>query len=157
MIYDLKVKKTDGTYMSLNDYKGKVMIIVNTATKCGFAYQYKELEEIYKKYKDLGLVILSFPSNQFNNQEPLNDSEITEFCTINHNVTFDTFAKIDVNGQNADPLFKYLKKQTKGLFGSSIKWNFTKFLIDKNGKLIKRYGPNISPYKLEKDLELLLK
>ena len=155
MIYDFKVKKSDGSYTSLEEYKGKVMIIVNTATRCGFAYQYKELEALYQEFKN-DLSILSFPSNQFNNQEPLKDNEIKEFCSLNHNVTYDTFAKIDVNGKNTDPLFKYLKSETKGLLGSNIKWNFTKFLIDKNGKVVKRYSPNVSPLDMKKDIKKLI-
>lgn len=157
MIYDIKVKNIDDSYTSLNIYKNNVLLIVNTASSCGFAYQYEQLEKLYQKYKDNNFKVLSFPSNQFNNQEPLDNNQIKEFCSLNHGVTFDIFAKIDVNGKNEDPLFKYLKSKTKGLFTSKIKWNFTKFLIDKEGNVVKRYGPNINPYDIEKDIIKLLK
>jgi glutathione peroxidase len=155
MIYDFKVKTIDGNYVTLDKYKGKIMLIVNTATRCGFSYQYKELETIYNKYKN-DLAILSFPSNQFNNQEPLNDSEIKEFCSLNHNVTYDTFAKIEVNGSNEDPLYTYLKNKKRGLLSKDIKWNFTKFLVDKKGNVVKRFGSNVSPYDIEEYIKKLI-
>jgi glutathione peroxidase len=155
MIYDFKVKTIDGNYVTLDKYKGKIMLIVNTATRCGFSYQYKELETIYNKYSN-DLAILSFPSNQFNNQEPLNDSEIKEFCSLNHNVTYDTFAKIDVNGINEDPLYTYLKNKKRGFLSKDIKWNFTKFLVDKKGNVVKRFASNVSPYDIEKYIEKLI-
>jgi glutathione peroxidase len=140
----------------MEEYKGKVVLVVNTASKCGFTQQYAQLQELYRKYKDQGLIILAFPCNQFANQEPASDSEIAEFCQLNFGVSFPIFSKVEVNGANAHPLFNYLKKQTKSLFGSKIKWNFTKFLIDREGKVIKRFAPNIEPFKIEKDLQALL-
>jgi glutathione peroxidase len=156
-IYDFQVKMTNGVEKSLKDYKGKPLIIVNTASKCGFTPQFKGLQELYNKYKDQGLVILGFPCDQFNNQEFDTIEETTQFCQINYGVTFPIFAKIDVNGEHADPLFTYLKEQRKGaLFLKNIKWNFTKFLVDQYGQVVKRYAPTTEPNKIENDLKKLL-
>ena len=155
-IYDLKVKKTDGKEKSLSSYKGKVMLIVNTATHCGFTPQYEGLEKLYKQYHKKGLEILDFPCNQFANQAPESNQEIASFCALHYKTSFETFAKIDVNGKYADPLFKYLKKQKGGLFGGRIKWNFTKFLVDRKGHVVKRFAPNVEPEKMAKDIEKLL-
>lgn len=149
-VHDFKVKKITGEEISLSDYKGKKLLIVNTATKCGLARQFNDLEELHQKNKDLA--ILGFPCNQFANQEKGDDKEINEVCKINFGVTFQLFAKIDVNGPNEDPLYKYLKSTKKGLFSGKIKWNFTKFLIDENGNVLKRYAPTAEIYKIEKDL-----
>jgi glutathione peroxidase len=141
----------------MEEYKGKVVLIVNVASKCGFTPQYEGLEKLYKKYKDKGLVILGFPSNQFAHQEPASNEEIVEFCKINYGVTFQLFKKIDVNGKNAIPLYKYLKKELSGTLGGAIKWNFTKFLIDSDGKAIKRFAPSFKPKDIEEDIKKLLK
>ena len=157
-VYDFNVKTIDGNDMSLNEYKGKVLLIVNVASKCGFTPQYKGLEALYEKYKDKGLVILGFPCNQFNSQEPGTNKEIKEFCSINFGVTFPMFDKIDVNGDNAHPLYKYLTEKVTGILGTkAIKWNFTKFLIDKNGIPFDRYGSMASPEGMSEDIEKLLK
>ena len=156
-IYDFIIKDIHNKTILLSIYKDRVLLIVNTASKCGFTPQYEELEELYQKYKDDGLVILGFPSNQFLSQEPLSDDEISKFCTLNYEVSFPMFAKIEVNGDDTEPLYKYLKSQAKGILGSeAIKWNFTKFLIDKNGNVIKRYAPVTSPKDIEKDIQKLL-
>ncbi|MBY0122109.1 glutathione peroxidase [Bacillus sp. S/N-304-OC-R1] len=155
-IYDFQVKKANGEIQSLKDYEGKPLIIVNTASKCGFTPQFKELQELYEKYKDQGLEILGFPCAQFNNQEFENIEETTQFCELNYGVTFTIFAKIDVNGEHADPLFEFLKEQKKGTLSKNIKWNFTKFLVDRNGKVVKRYAPMTNPTKIEEDLIPLL-
>ncbi len=154
-VYDFSAKTIAGEEISLSKYKGKILLIVNTASKCGFTPQYKGLQELYEKYKDKGFEILGFPCNQFLNQEPENESKIQEFCSLNYNVTFQMFSKIDVNGKNAHPLYKYLTKETGGLLGA-IKWNFTKFLIDKEGKIFRRYSPNTEPQKLEHYIEKLI-
>ena len=148
-IYDFSVKTRDGKEVSLNDYKGKALLIVNTATGCGFTPQYKGLQELYNKYKDKGFEILDFPCNQFANQAPGNDEEIHTFCTGRFGITFPQFAKIDVNGKNEDPLYTYLKKQKGGLCTSKIKWNFTKFLVGKDGTVLKRFAPTITPEKID--------
>ena len=155
-IYDYKVINNKGEEVSLSDYKGKVLLIVNTATGCGFTPQYKGLEELYKKYKDQGLEILDFPCNQFGHQAPGSDQEINSFCTLNYDTTFPRFKKIDVNGENASPLYKWLKKEKGGIFGNAIKWNFTKFLVDRNGKVIERYAPTTPPAKIENKIQELL-
>ncbi len=142
---------------TLAHYKGKVLLIVNVASKCGFTYQYEGLEKLYKTYKDKGLVILGFPSNQFSNQEPGNEEEIKNFCSLTYDVTFPMFSKIDVNGENAHPLYVYLKKEQSGILGSeSIKWNFTKFLVDKQGNVIERFAPTTAPESLEETIKGLL-
>jgi glutathione peroxidase len=155
-IYDFTVKQTDGKQKSLKDYQGKALLIVNTASKCGLTPQFKGLQELYEKYQDRGFEILGFPCDQFNNQEFENIDETTSFCQVNYGVTFPIFAKIDVNGENADPLFIFLKEQKKGLLSKNIKWNFTKFLIDQNGQVIDRYAPMTEPDKIEGDLQKIL-
>ena len=177
-IYDFKVKSRNGENVSMADFKGKVLIIVNTATGCGFTPQYEALEKLYKEYHDKGLEILDFPCNQFGSQAPGSDDEIHEFCTLKYNTTFDQFAKIDVNGENEDPLFAYIKKEkvddviegiknkismkaiekisTTAKNPEDIKWNFTKFLVDKEGNVVERYSPTYKPEDMEKRiLELL--
>jgi len=148
-IYDFSVKTRDGKEVSLNDYKGKALLIVNTATGCGFTPQYKGLQELYNKYKDKGFEILDFPCNQFANQAPGNNEEIHTFCTGRFGITFPQFAKIDVNGKNEDPLYTYLKKQKGGFCTSKIKWNFTKFLVSRDGTVLKRFAPTITPEKID--------
>lgn len=155
-IYDYSVKDTKGNEVAISKYKGKVLLIVNTATACGFTPQYKELQDLYLKYKDRGFEILDFPCNQFGKQAPGSNEDIASFCEIKYKTTFQTFAKIDVNGKNTDPLYVYLKQQEKGFLGEAIKWNFTKFLIDKEGNVIERYAPITRPSKIEdKIIELL--
>lgn len=154
--YDYSAKNIDGKEVLMSDYKGKVLIVVNTASKCGFTPQLKDLEELYKEYKGLGVEILGFPCNQFLNQEPGDNEEVKNFCHINYGVTFNMFEKTEVNGSNAHPIYKYLKRQEKGLLTKDIKWNFTKFLIDKEGNVIKRYSPTTSPLKIKSDIEKLL-
>jgi len=156
-LYDFQMKTIDGKDISLKKYKGKVLLIVNVASKCGLTYQYEGLEKLYKKYRKKGFMILGFPSNQFSNQEPGTDQEIKAFCKSKYNVSFDMFSKIDVNGDTAHPLYTFLRKQKGGfLWMDSIKWNFTKFLIDKNGNVVQRYSPSTNPHKLEGDIEKLL-
>lgn len=156
MIYDYKVNDIDGKEVSLSKYKGKVLLIFNSATGCGFTPQYEGLEVLYKTYKEKGLELLDFPSNEFGNQAPGSNKDIKSFCSLNYDVSFDQFEKIKVNGRDAAELFKFLKKQ-KHLFGQKIKWNFTKFLVDKDGKVIKRYAPTTTPEKIEKDIIKYLK
>lgn len=151
-IYDFKVIHSNGEEVSLSSYEGQPMIIVNTASKCGFTPQFKELQELYDEYKDQGLVVLGFPSDQFSNQEFENMKDTMEFCQLNYGVTFPMFKKIDVKGDHADPLFQYLVAEKKGLLTEDIKWNFTKFLIDPDGNVVKRYAPQSSPKKIEDDL-----
>jgi len=156
-VYDFSARTIDGKARKLADYKGKVLLVVNTASQCGFTPQYKGLEALYKKYKDKGFAVLGFPSNQFGQQEPGPESEIAEFCEMNYGVTFPMFSKIDVNGEAAHPLFKYLTSTKKGLLGSeAIKWNFTKFLVGRDGRVIKRYAPTDTPESLAKDVEAAL-
>ncbi len=156
-VYDINAKTIDGQDKKLADYKGKVMLVVNTASKCGFTPQYKGLEELYRQYKDKGLVVLGFPCDQFGHQEPGDENEIKNFCSLNYDVSFPMFAKVEVNGPNAHPVYKYLKGEKPGLLGSEgIKWNFTKFLVDKSGKVVKRYAPTDKPESLAKDVEKLL-
>lgn len=156
-IYDFEVKTISGEIITMNAFKNKVLLIVNVASKCGFTEQYTGLENLYQKYKDKGLVILGFPCNQFMNQEPLNEEEIKSFCSLTYGVTFPMFSKIDVNGENTHPLYKYLKEAKKGLLASeAIKWNFTKFLVDKNGTVINRYAPATKPESLEVDILIYL-
>ena len=153
-IYDLTIKDIDGKEISMSKYKGKTLLIVNVASKCDFTSQYKGLEELYEKYKNQDFMVLGFPSNEFSNQEPGDEEEIKKFCSLTYNVQFDMFSKIEVNGKNASPLFEYLKHQQSGLFSSEkIKWNFTKFLVDKNGNVIDRYAPITKPIALEQDIE----
>ncbi|AHJ11650.1 glutathione peroxidase [Sulfurospirillum multivorans] len=156
-IYDFEVKTISGEIISMSSFKNKVLLIVNVASKCGFTSQYEGLERLYEKYKDQGLVILGFPCNQFMNQEPLSEEEIQSFCSLNYGVTFPMFAKIDVNGEEAHPLYKYLKEAQKGLLGiEAIKWNFTKFLVDKSGVIVNRFAPATKPESLEVDILLYL-
>jgi glutathione peroxidase len=155
-VYDFTVKKTNGENKSLRDYEGKPMLIVNTASKCGLTGQFKGLQDLYDQYQDQGLEILGFPCSQFNNQEYENIEETTEFCQLNYGVSFPMFAKVDVNGASADPLFAFLKEQKKGILSKEIKWNFTKFLIDRYGQVVKRYAPTTEPSKIAKDIAELL-
>ncbi|WP_047986514.1 glutathione peroxidase [Ornithinibacillus californiensis] len=151
-VYDFTVKKTNGTEQSLKEFEGKPLLIVNTASKCGLTDQFKELQEIYDQYKEQGFEILGFPCGQFNNQEFDNIEETTEFCQLNYGVTFPMYGKIDVNGENEEPLFSYLKSEKGGVLSKDIKWNFTKFLIDRNGHVVERYAPTTKPSKIEKDI-----
>jgi len=156
-IYQFSAKTIDGNELSLQTFKGKVLLIVNTASKCGFTPQYKELQYLYEKYQNYGFEILAFPSNQFGEQEPGTEEEIKQFCSLNYGVTFQLFSKTDVKGRAIHPLFKYLTEEAPGLLGlEGIKWNFTKFLVDKSGNVYKRYAPNTVPSKIEKDIENLL-
>lgn len=156
--YDLKAISLKGKEISMADFKGKVILVVNTASKCGFTPQLEGLEALYKKYKDQGLVILGFPCNQFANQEPGDEKSIEGGCMLNYGVTFKMFSKIDVNGENEHPVYTWLKSQKKGkgTFGNKIKWNFTKFLLDRNGEVIGRYGSIVTPAKLEAEILKLL-
>lgn len=155
-IYDFTVLNTKKEPVSMADYKGKLLLIVNTATGCGFTPQYEGLESLYKKYKDQGFVVLDFPCNQFANQAPGTEDEIVSFCQMKYNVSFPQFAKIKVNGDEANALYKWLKEQKGGFFSKAIKWNFTKFLVDREGKVIERYAPTTKPEKIEKDILKLL-
>ncbi|MBQ6727917.1 MAG: glutathione peroxidase [Clostridia bacterium] len=155
-VYDFSVKDRSLNEVSLSEYKGKVLLIVNTATGCGFTPQYKGLEELYRKYKDQGFEILDFPCNQFFHQAPGNDEEIHSFCTLKYDTTFPRFHKIDVNGNNADPLYVYLTTQNKNGKTQKIKWNFTKFLISKNGEVIDRFSPMTKPEKIDKYIKKAL-
>lgn len=156
-IYDFKVTDIDGNTVALEQYRDKVLLIVNTASKCGFTKQYAGLEELHEKYKDKGLLVLGFPCNQFANQEPGDMNQIKEFCSLTYSVDFPMFAKVEVNGENAHPLYKFLKQKAKGIFGlQAIKWNFTKFLVDKHGGVVKRYAPATNPLSITADIEKLL-
>ena len=155
--YDFKAKKINGQEVEMKDYEGKVVLIVNTASKCGFTPQFAELENLYKEYKDSGLEILGFPCNQFAKQDSGSNEEIHSFCQLNYGVSFNMFEKIEVNGKNAHPLYRFLKDQQSGIMGSDIKWNFTKFLIDRDGNVVKRYAPIVKPSKIESDIKNLLK
>ena len=154
--YQFKAKTLEGKSVSMKDYAGKVVLVVNTASKCGFTPQYEGLEKLYKDYKDKGLVILGFPCNQFGNQEPGTAEEISTFCKSKYGVSFPMFSKIDVNGDKADSLYKYLKEALPGTLGNDIKWNFTKFLLDRNGKPVKRFGSVVKPEEISKDIEKLI-
>lgn len=156
-VYNFSAKTISGKEINLEDYKGKVLVIVNTASKCGLTPQFEELENLYKKYKDEGFEILGFPCSQFANQEFDSNKEIQEFCQLNYGVSFKIFDKINVNGQNAHPLYQYLKSGKKGILGESIKWNFTKFLIDRDGNIIERFAPIDSPLKMEDKIKKLIK
>ncbi|GAA4902146.1 glutathione peroxidase [Ferrimonas pelagia] len=156
-IYAFEVSTNAGQPQSLSEYQGKVMLIVNTASKCGFTPQYEGLERVYQQYKEQGLVVLGFPCNQFGQQEPGDAAAISEFCQLNFGVTFPLMAKVEVNGSGADPLFEYLKKAAPGMLGSKgIKWNFTKFLVDRDGKVVKRYAPTDKPESIAADIKALL-
>jgi glutathione peroxidase len=156
-VHDYSARTIDGEDRTLSDYKGKVMVIVNTASKCGFTPQYEGLEKIFREFRGRGLVVLGFPCDQFGHQEPGDENEIKKFCSLNYDVSFPMFSKVDVNGDHAHPLYTYLKNEAPGLLGSrAIKWNFTKFLVDKSGKVVKRYGSMDKPESIIKDIEKLL-
>ena len=155
-LYDITVLDNKGNEVSLSQYKGKVLLIVNTATGCGFTPQYEGLQKLYDKYKDQGLEILDFPCNQFAGQAPGSDHDINEFCTLRYNTTFPRFKKIDVNGKNESPLYTYLKSQKGGVLGSRIKWNFSKFLIDREGNVVDRFAPTDTPESIDEKVAALL-
>ena len=156
-VYEFEAKTIDGQTQKLDSYAGKVLLVVNVASKCGFTPQYKGLEALWRKYKDQGLVVLGFPCDQFGHQEPGDEDEIKNFCSLSYDVSFPMFAKIEVNGANAHPLYRHLKHEAPGLLGSeAIKWNFTKFLIGKDGKVVKRYGSMDTPEKIDGDIARLL-
>lgn len=155
-IYDFTVKNSKEEAVSLSNYKEKVLLIVNTASNCGFTPQYKDLQALYDQYHEQGLEILAFPCTQFGNQEPGTNDDIQSFCQINYGLSFPVFAKIEVNGDNADPLYKFLKSEKGGILGSKIKWNFTKFLVDRNGQVVERFAPTLSPADMKGDIEKLL-
>ncbi|MDR5658567.1 glutathione peroxidase [Serpentinicella sp. ANB-PHB4] len=154
--YDFSAKDMYGEEIKMKVYEGKVVLIVNTASQCGLTPQFKELETLYQTYKDKGFEILGFPCNQFANQDRGSNEEIHSFCQINYGVTFKMFEKIDVNGESAHPLFRFLKSESKSLLGSNIKWNFTKFLVDRKGNVVERYAPVTKPLKIKKEIENLL-
>lgn len=156
-IYNIKIKEMTGREIKLEEYKGKVLLIVNTATGCGFTPQYTGLQNLYNKYHEEGLEILDFPCNQFANQAPDSNEEIHAFCTGRFGITFKQFAKIDVNGKNASELYKYLKNSSSSILGKSIKWNFTKFLVDREGNIVSRHAPTVKPEELEDKIKDLLK
>jgi len=151
------VKMTDGNEKSMREYEGKILLIVNTASKCGFTPQFEGLQKLYEKYKEQGFVVLGFPCDQFKNQEFSNIDETLQFCQKKYGVTFPMFAKIDVNGEKEHPLYTFLKDQKGGILSKNIKWNFTKFLVDRNGKVVERYSPTTKPSKIEEDIVSILK
>lgn len=155
-IYDFVVIDIDGNEVSMSEYKGKAMLIVNTASKCGFTNQLEGLQRLYEKYRDRGFVVLGFPSNQFKNQEPYDESEIKSFCSVNFGIDFPMFSKIDVNGPNEDPLYTFLKSKQSGMLNSEIKWNFTKFLVDKEGNVVSRFAPTFKPESIDLYIDSLL-
>ncbi|MFJ8528992.1 glutathione peroxidase [Bacillus sp. NPDC094106] len=156
-VYDFSAKTITGEEKSLRDYEGKVLLIVNVASKCGFTPQYKGLQSVYEKYKEQGFEILGFPCNQFGGQEPGTEDEITSFCELNYGVSFPMFAKVDVKGKEAHPLYTYMTEQAPGIFGmKAVKWNFTKFLVGRDGKVIDRFAPKTKPEDLEKEIEKIL-
>lgn len=155
-VYDFFAKTITGEEKSLKEYEGKVLVIVNTASKCGFTPQYKELQALYEKYNNQGFEILGFPCNQFMKQEPGTEKDIQEFCQVNYGVTFPMFSKVDVKGKNAHPLFQYLTKHTSGVLSSEVKWNFTKFLINKSGEVVERFAPATKLEKMVAEIETLL-
>lgn len=152
-LYDFSAVSNDGKEFSFSDLEGKPVLIVNTASKCGFTGQYAGLEELYKTYHEQGLVVIGFPCDQFAHQEPGTDADIAQFCSRNYGVTFPLMKKIDVNGKNAHPVYVWLKKQARGSLGSAIKWNFTKFLVSSDGVTVKRYAPTVEPEALKQDIE----
>ena len=155
--YDLQAKTIDGQTQRLGDFKGKALLVVNVASKCGFTPQYTGLEALHRKYQDRGFAVLGFPCDQFGHQEPGNEAEIKDFCSLNYDVSFPLFAKIEVNGDNTHPVYRYLKQEQKGILGTqAIKWNFTKFLVDKQGRVVKRYAPNDKPEDIDADVLALL-
>ncbi len=155
-IYDFSVKDVKGEKVPLKNYEGKVLLIVNTATQCGFTPQYEGLQKLYEKYQEKGLEILDFPCNQFKNQAPGSNEELQEFCQMKYHTTFQTFGKIDVNGENADPLYVYLRKEKPGIGSDKIKWNFTKFLVDRTGNVVARFASQTTPEKIDKEISELL-
>jgi glutathione peroxidase len=156
-IYDIVVKHIDGSTVSLADYRGRIMLVVNVASRCGYTPQYRGLEALYRRHREQGLVVLGFPCDQFGRQEPGTDAEIRDFCSMTYDVTFPMFSKIKVNGDDADPLYVYLKSERKGLLGSeAIKWNFTKFLVDREGRVVRRFAPADTPEAIERDIVKLL-
>jgi glutathione peroxidase len=156
-IYDFEAKNIEGKAQKLDAWKGKTLLIVNVASKCGFTPQYTGLEALWRKYKDRGLVVIGFPCDQFGHQEPGDEAEIRNFCSLSYDVTFPLYAKIEVNGANAHPLYQYLKEQAPGVLGTEgIKWNFTKFLVDKAGRVVKRYAPKDKPEDMGEDIEKIL-
>ena len=155
--YQLKASDPQGRPVGMSDYKGKTLLIVNTATKCGLTPQFEGLEQLYERYRDKGLVVLGFPCNQFGGQEPESNETMAETCKINYGVTFPLFEKVEVNGAGAHPVFKYLKSRLGGWFGSRIKWNFTKFLIDAEGRPVRRFAPTTQPASIEPYIQKLLK
>ncbi|MFM2006219.1 MAG: hypothetical protein RLZZ09_1874 [Pseudomonadota bacterium] len=156
-VFDFSAVTLDGSELPLATFRGQVLLIVNVASKCGFTPQYAGLETLYRKHSDKGFVVLGFPCDQFGHQEPGNAAEIKQFCSLKYDISFPLFAKIEVNGGNAHPLYQYLKSAAKGLLGSeAIKWNFTKFLVDRNGMVLRRYAPTDTPEKIEQDLNKVL-
>jgi len=156
-VYDFSAASLDGREVPLATFRGDVLVVVNTASKCGFTPQYEGLEAVYRSYKDRGFAVLGFPCNQFGHQEPGTAEEIASFCSLNFNVSFPMFSKIDVNGADAHPLYQYMKQQMPGLLGSqAIKWNFTKFLVDRAGQVVARHAPTATPASLSRDIEELL-
>lgn len=155
-IYDFKALTSNGKELDFDQFRGKVLLIVNTASKCGFTPQFAGLEELNQRYKDKGLVVIGFPCNQFASQDPGSDEEISNFCQINYGVTFQMMKKIDVNGKNADPIFQFLKDRSKNIFSDDIKWNFTKFLVASDGITVRRYAPTVKPNRMRKDIEEML-
>ena len=155
-VHDFTVKTADGGERSLREFEGDVLLIVNTATKCGLAPQFEGLENLYQTYKERGFTVIGFPSNQFANQEPGTDEEVQQACRMNFGVTFPLMAKIDVNGKNEDPVYTFLKQEQGGFLGDAIKWNFTKFLVDREGNVVKRYQPTKEPAEIAEDIEALL-
>jgi glutathione peroxidase len=156
-IYDFSAKTIDGAEQKLDAYRGKTLLVVNVASKCGFTPQYEGLEALYRKFKGQGLVVLGFPCDQFGHQEPGNEDEIRNFCSLTYDVTFPMFAKIEVNGANAHPLYQWLKGEKAGILGTeAIKWNFTKFLVDRSGRVVRRYAPTDTPAKIEGDIAAVL-
>jgi glutathione peroxidase len=156
-VFDFTAQDIAGKDVDLSQYQGKVLLIVNTASKCGFTPQYKGLQALFEKYRERGLEVLGFPCNQFGHQEPGDEAAISEFCELNFGVDFPLFGKIDVNGDNAHPLYRHLKEEAPGLLGSkAVKWNFTKFLVNREGQVVKRYAPTDKPESLAKDIEKLL-
>ena len=154
-LYDIPVTTLDGRETTLAEHRGKVLLVVNVASRCGFTGQYAGLEDLYRRYKDRGLVVLGFPCNQFLGQEPGTEAEIGAFCSRTFDVTFPLFAKVNVNGADAHPLYRHLKAARRGWFGGAIKWNFTKFLVDREGNVVKRYGTATRPHRIEKDIDAL--
>lgn len=155
-IYAIEAMKGNGSTLFLKEMEGKALLVVNTASKCGFTPQYKGLEALHLKYKDKGLVVLGFPCDQFAHQEPGSDAEIQSFCQLNYGVTFSVMAKVEVNGPGAHPFFVLLRKHTRSLLGDAVKWNFTKFLVSRDGEEVKRFAPTVEPEKLEADIEKAL-